>query len=180
MDNRKMRNAIIAGASMILLVFSGCKEVDKLLTFTIDHQVTFQIENSSPVNLPIEISTPDVATNSSQTFQNNNTNAGLVKDVKLQEIKLTVVNPSGKTFSFLKSITLFISTSQTNEIELASLDNIPATATIITLTPTNANLDAFVKASSYKLRTSLVMRETLTEPVDVRTDLKFKVTAASL
>jgi hypothetical protein len=175
-----MKNTIITAASVLLLMFSGCKEVDDLLTFTIDHQVTFQVENSSPVNLPIEIATPEVTTNSSQTFQNNNTNAGLVKDVKLQEIKLTVINPSGKTFSFLKSITLFISTSQTNEIELASLDDIPTTATTITLLPTNAELDAFVKASSYKLRTSLVMRETLTQTVDVRTDLKFKVTASPL
>src|SRR5688572_10812972 len=110
-----MKNTIITGAFMFLLTFSGCKDVADLLSFTIDHSVTFQVENSSPINLPIEISTPEVATNSSQTFQNNNTNAGLVKDIKLQEIKLTVVNPSGKTFSFLKSITLFISTSQTNE-----------------------------------------------------------------
>jgi hypothetical protein len=175
-----MRNTIIMGASVFLLMLSGCKDVADLLTFTIDHSVTFQVENSSPINLPIEIATPEVPTNSSQTFQNNNTNAGLVKDIKLQEIKLTVTNPSGKTFSFLKSITLFISTSQTNEIELASLDDVPATATTITLTPTNAKLDEFVKASSYKLRTSLVMRETLTQTVDVKTDLKFKVTASPL
>lgn len=175
-----MRNRILVSCSIFLLVFAGCDKVDELLTFTISHQVTFQIENSTPLNLPIEIATPDVTTNSSQTFENNNTSAGLVKDVKLQEIKLTVTNPSGKTFSFLKSIKLYISTDQNNEIELASLDDIPTTATSITLTPTKEKLDTYVKASAYKLRTSIVTREALTQTLDVRADLKFKVTAAPL
>jgi hypothetical protein len=174
-----MKNKLIVIFSGILLIASSCKEIADLLTFTINHQVTFQIENSSPINLPIEIVTPEVATNSTQTFENNNTNANLVKDIKLQEIKLTIENPVGKTFSFLKSIKLYISTSQTSEIELASLDDVPVSATTITLIPTNARLDAFVKASSYQLRTSLVMRETLTQTVDIKTDLKFKVTASA-
>jgi hypothetical protein len=173
-----MKNALITGILGLLLIISGCKEIDDLLTFTINHQVTFQIENSSPINLPIEILTPEVPTNSTQTFQNNNTSANLVKDIKLQEIKLTVENPAGKTFSFLKSIKLFISTGQTSEIELASLDDVPSSATTITLVPTNAKLDAFIKASSYQLRTSLVTRETLTQTLDIKTDLKFKVTAS--
>lgn len=173
-----MKKPGIIGILGLLLIISGCKEIDDLLTFTINHQVTFQVENSSPINLPIEIITPEVATNSTQSFQNNNTSANLVKDIKLQEIKLTVENPAGKTFSFLKSIKLFISTGQTSEIELASLDDIPPSATVITLIPTNAKLDAFIKASSYQLRTSLVMRETLTQTLDIKTDLKFKVTAS--
>lgn len=175
-----MRNTVLGCLAVVMLLVSSCDEVDKLLTFTINHDVTFQVESSSPLNLPIEIVTPDVATNSSQTFENNNTRANLVKDVKLQEIKLTVTNPAGKTFSFLKSIKLYISTDQNNEIELASQDNIPTTATTITLVPTQQKLDAYIKASSYKLRTTVITRETLTQTIDIRSDLKFKVTAAPL
>jgi hypothetical protein len=173
-----MKNKLNIGIFGLLLAVSGCKEVDDLLTFNLDHEVTFQVENSSPISLPIEILTPEVPTNSTQTFQNNNTTANLVKDIKLQQIKLTVANPPGKTFSFLKSIHLFISTSQTTEIELASLDDVPTTATTLTLIPTNAKLDAFLKASSYQLRTSLVTRETLTQTLDIKTNLTFKVTAS--
>jgi hypothetical protein len=164
----------------ILIFFTSCDEIDKLFTFSINHQVNFQIESSAPLNLPFEIATPDVTTNSNQSFKNNNTSSSLVKDVRLADLKLTVVDPADKTFSFLKSVTLYISTDQNNEIELASQTDIPTTATTITLIPTNAKLDTYVKADSYKLRTSIVTRETLTQTVEVKADLKFKVTAASL
>jgi hypothetical protein len=172
-----MKHKIILGIALLTLMIVGCDDVDKLLTFYINHQATFKVESSSPLNLPIVLSTPDITTNSSQTFDNNNTSASHVKDIKLEEIKLTITNPSGKTFSFLKSVKLLISTDQNNEIELASLDNIPTTATTITLTPTSEKLDTYIKASSYKLKTSIITREALTEAVDIKADLKFKVTA---
>jgi hypothetical protein len=166
----------------LILAFSlfRCSKVDELLTFSISDQTSFRVESSSPLNLPLEIATPDVTTNSSQKFQNNNTNASKVKDIKLDEIRLTVTNPSGKTFNFLKSCKVYISTTQSNEILLASSENIPMDITTVTLTPTQEKLDTYVKASSYKLRTSIVTRETLSQAVDVQVDLKFKVTADPL
>lgn len=172
-----MKRAAIA---LICIVLFQCKEVDDLLTFTISDQVVITVPSNSPFNLPVEIATPDVTTNSSQKFANNNTEASLVKDVKLQELTMAIQSPSGKTFSFLKSIQIYISTNSSNEILLAGLDNIPANVSTITLTPTQEKLDTYAKASSYKLRTSIVTRETLTQSVELKTDLKFKVTAAPL
>lgn len=174
---KKFRSVFI-----IVLCISGwsCDKIDDLLTFTISDQTTFRMESTMPLNLPIEIATPDITTNSNQKFQNNNTSADLVKNIKLEELELSVTNPAGKTFSFLKSVHIYISTTQSNEIELAYQDNIPLDATKVTLIPTRENLDQFIKASSYKLRTSVVMRETLTQAVDVKVDLKFKVTAETL
>lgn len=174
-----MRNSGIL-TIIFLTVLSYCKEVEKLLTFTITDQTEFTVESTSPLNLPIEIGTPAVTTNSNQKFENNNTRAGLVKDIKLTELRLTVTNPTGKTFSFMKSVHIYISTDQQNEIELAYLDEFPTNVGTVTLNTTNAKLDAYVKASSYNLRTSVVTDETLTQPVDIKVDLEFKVTAAPL
>jgi hypothetical protein len=168
--------AILAAASAIW----ACNKIDDLLTFSISNQATFRVPSSSPLNLPLEVLTPDIATNSSQEFQNNNTKADLVKDVKLSELKLSIANPSGKTFSFLKSVHIYISTNENDEIELASQDNIPATAAIVSLTPTKQKLDSYVKSSAYRLRTAIVTREALTQDVDVKINLKFKVTADAL
>jgi hypothetical protein len=162
------------------LICFQCKEVDDLLTFTISDQVTITVPGSSVTNLPIDLATPDITTNSSQKFANNNTEASLVKDIKLQELKLTIQSPSGKTFNFLKSIQLYISTDSNNEILLAGLDNVPMNVSSITLTPTQQKLDTYAKASSYKLRTSIVTQEAITSNVEMLTDLKFKVTAAPL
>lgn len=179
----KSRKERLLAASIKLLpvllaanLFSACKDVDKLLTFRINDATTIRIESSSPLNLPLEVPTPAVTSNSQQQYENNNTAKNLVKDVKLEEVKLTITDPPSRTFSFLKSIHIYISSDQSNEIELASLENISAT-NIIYLEPTDERLDVYAKAPSYNLRTEVETDETLTQPVDVQVDLKFVVTA---
>src|SRR5688500_6568530 len=102
--------------SLILFCTSSCKKIDDLLTFHISHETTFTLEGASPLDIPIPVQTPDITTNASQEFQNNDTRADLVKDIRLEEVKLSVVSPTGKTFSFLKTIQVFISTNQNDEI----------------------------------------------------------------
>lgn len=165
---------------VVSIIVFACKGVDDLLTFTISHETNFTIPNSAPLDLPIKLQTPDVTTNSSQEFGNHDTRADLVKDVKPEQVKLTITSPPGKTFSFIKSIHIYISTNSNNEIELAYLDNIASTASTLDLTTTDKKLDEYVKASSYKIRSQIVTKETLTEDVDVKMNLKFKVTADPL
>ena len=173
-----MKTKLSITAILFVVILSGCKKLG--VNFALNHQTTFRVESSSPLNLPFETATPDVTTNSSQQFENNNTTSNLIKEIKLEELKLTITNPSSKTFSFLKSVQIFISTNASDEIELASLDNIASTAQTLSLICTSQNLDKFVKASSYKLRTRVVTKETLTQGVDIRTDLKFKVRTSIL
>jgi hypothetical protein len=164
---------------VFLSFLSYCSEVEDLLTFEIADQTEFTVESTSPLNLPIEIATPSVTTNSNQKFENNNTRADLVKDVKLTELKLTIMTPN-KNFSFMKSVEIFISTGQGTEVKLAWLDEFPTTATSVNLNTSNAKLDEYVKAESYNLRTRVVTDESLSQPVDIKVDLKFIVTAAPL
>lgn len=163
--------------SLFALFIFSCSVVDNLLTFNVSTQTTFKIASGFPLNIATEIITPDVTTNSSAEFQNNNTKADLVKDVKLKELNLTITDPTDKTFSFLKSIHLYISTDANDEIELAYLDNINASTNTISLTPTSAKLDKYIKATSYKIRAKAVIKETLTQDITVKSDMKFRVTA---
>jgi hypothetical protein len=162
---------------LLALMIVSCSEVDKLLTFTISEQTTFKINSGLPFNSPFEVATPDVTTNSTSEFKNNNTNANLVKDVKLDELKLSITSPADKTFSFLKSVHMYISTTADDEIELAFQDNISSNTNTINLTCTAQKLDKYIKSSSYKIRTSVTTRETLTQEITVKADMKFKVTA---
>lgn len=163
---------------LTLLLMLSCEEVDKILTFRISDQTSIRIEqNASPVSLPLEIPTPEVTSNSSQQYENNRTQASLVKDVKLEQLTLTITDPSAKTFSFLKTVRIFISSNESDEIQLAFAENITSGSNTLALTPTKEKLDAYLKASSYNLRTEVTTDETLTESVDIRVDLKFLVTA---
>lgn len=172
-----MKIKTYAVLSFFALFIISCSVVDKLLTFTVSNQTSFKIASGFPLNLATEIITPDVTTNSSAEFQNNNTKADLVKDVKLTELKLTITDPTDKTFSFLKSIHLYISTDANDEIELAYLDNINSSTNTINLICTSQKLDKYIKASFYKIRAKAVVKETITKDITVKSDMKFKVTA---
>ncbi|WP_378188198.1 hypothetical protein ACE939_07045 [Aquimarina sp. W85] len=170
---------------LILFTFAlsllACDAVDDLLTFTITDDIDFEVSSGIPISTPFEISTPPVESNSKSEFENNNSRVDLVKEIKLKSLNLAITSPEGKTFSFLKSIKIFISDSNDkNEIELASLDTVPEDAKTISLETTNTALDAYVKGSSYNLRTEVVTRETLTETVAINAEMKYQVTADPL
>lgn len=169
---KKIFYVLLAGVFMC-----ACDEIDELLTFRVNDRTNIRIESTSPLNLPLEVPTPAVTSDSRQQFENNNTNADLVRDVKLEQLKLTITQPSGKTFSFLKSIRIFISTDQNAEMQLASLDNISTNSGMVDLVPVQEKLDPYIKAPAYRLRTQITTDETLTQDVDVQVDLRFKVTA---
>jgi hypothetical protein len=161
----------------LTVLFSSCSVVDKLLTFTISNQTSFKINSGFPVNSPFDVPTPEVTTNSSSEFKNNNTKTELVKDVKLKELKLTITSPNDKTFRFLKSVRLFISTDGQKEIELAFLDDINASTNTLNLNCTSQKLDQYIKAASYKIRTQAVTKETVAQEIAINADMKFQVTA---
>jgi hypothetical protein len=60
----------------------SCSVVDQLLTFTISNQTTLKFK--AHVGTAVPIPTTDITTNSSAEFENNNTKANLVKDVRLK------------------------------------------------------------------------------------------------
>ena len=165
--------------AIITLLFSGisCKKIEDLLTFTVNVENNFTVPASGPLSIPFDILTPQVTTNSTQQFQNNNSDVNKVKDIKLKKVDLQIINPPGKTFSFLESVHIYISTDASDEIELAYLDNISTTATSISLNTTSASLDKYVKASSYKLRTKIVTKQALAQDVEVKNLCQFQVTA---
>lgn len=175
-----MKSKILSISLLLSLLFTSCEVIDNLLTFYISHEASFSVNSGLPINSPFEVPTPDVTTNSTTEFENNNTKADLVKDVKLKELKLSITNPADKTFSFLKEIHIYISTNDTDEIELAYLTNINSTAKSLDLICTSAKLDKYVKATSYKLRTKITTKETLTQKVDLKANMKFRVTADPL
>lgn len=172
-----MKSKPVLIIAFISLFITSCNEVDKLLTFTISDQASFTINSGLPFDTPFEAPTPDVTSNSTTEFENNNTKTDLVKDVKLQKLKLSITTPPDKTFSFLKSVHMYISTTPDDEIELAFLDNINVTSNTIDLTCTPQKLDKYIKASSYKIRTKVITKETLTKETTVKANMEFKVTA---
>jgi hypothetical protein len=173
--NKKL--LFVTAAIAILFSNISCKKIKDLLTFNVNVENNFTVGASGPLNIPVDILTPQVTTNSTQQFQNNNSDINKVKDIKLKKADLQIISPAGKTFSFLQSVHIYISTNANDEIELAYLDDISSSATAISLIPTSASLDKYVKASSYSLRTKIVTKQALTQDVEIKNLCQFQVTA---
>ncbi len=179
MKIQQLKSKLLFVPVCITLLFSiiSCKKIEELLTFTVSVENNFTVSTSSPLNLPIDILTPQVTTNSNQQFQNNNSDINRVKDIKLKRADLQIVSPAGKTFAFLESVHIYVSTNANDEIELAYLDNVSTTATAISLILTSASLDKYVKAPSYNLRTKIVTKQALTQNIEIKNLCQFQVTA---
>ncbi len=164
--------------ALLSLSIFGCEKVDKLLTFTFEQQtsVTIPAVAAIPVS-PIDIPIPSITTNSSSTFENNNTSADYVKDVKLTKMTMKITAPEGKKFSFLDEIHIFISTNSENKIELAWKTDIPDDVDEIELDVTDKNLDTYIKSDQFDLDVKVTIGEILLHDVDMDMNMTFKVTA---
>lgn len=170
---------IIIILPFLFLFTTGCKKLNELFTFEISSSDNIKIPASGIINVPV-ISPVPVSMNSQETFQNNNTNANLVKDISLSKLTLTITDPAAENFNFLKSINISIGTDQNDKVPLASLDNIPTGVSVIELQSNNSKLDKYIKASSYTLYTEVSLRSNVAQELTIRADSKFKVTADPL
>jgi hypothetical protein len=168
---------------MLFLIVSinSCKKIKELLTFNISNTSEFTVPSSSVINLPLVFNSPEVKSSASETFSSNGTSADKVKDVKLESVKLSVLSPSGKTFSFLKSIKIYISGGSLPEKLLASKENITDdVGSELNLDVTSDKLDDYAKLSTYSLRYEIITDQTITEDVKISALVNFKVTADPL
>lgn len=178
-----MKNLFLLLTFAFAIVFSSCKKIDELLTFYIEDEetITFpaQFSNGFPIGTLLPLSPVTVKTNSETELSNNNTNADLVKDVKLDKLTLTQTDPN-QNFDFLKDIEIFISTDTNDDLKVAYLYDIPTGKNQLELIPTNEKLDKYIKAETYKIKTSARLRKAITNDVSIRTNMRFKVTADPL
>ena len=183
-----MKKSLFAPALFVLALLLGtvgCKKILNLLTFQVNDSSTFQLpatpalpgSSTGPV-----VSLPGVTVNSTAntTFQNNNTAADHIQDVTLDRLALTITDPAGQTFDFVKSISISIASdaSGTNKVPLASLNPVPPGQTTINLTPSGQKLDAYLRSGSYTLFTTVEMTQLgLRQATTVRADSRFNVKA---
>lgn len=176
----KMKNTFIL-ALVILTTISGCKKVDKLTQFDMEFNETVVIPSTAGVNLPFNLFTPDIQSNSESTFAVNDTRKDLVETIRLTRLDLTVTSPSNGDFSFLKSVEIFISAEGLAEEKIAWKNNIPSDANKhIELETSGTDLKEFIKKERFTLRLNTVTDELLASDHDINVHSIFSVDAKVL
>jgi hypothetical protein len=163
--------------SVILLMISGCKDLDKLTQFNMEFNESVVIPSSSGINLPFNILTPDVETNSASTFSTKKTRKDLVDEIKLTKLELTIKSPASEDFSFLKSISVYISAAGLPEVKIASKDIVPENATVLSLDVAGTDLKEYIKADKFSLRLNTVTDELLASDYTINAHSTFFVNA---
>ncbi len=165
-------------ALLTLASLVACEKVEDLLRFKINSETSFTVPSTIGLNVSTPLPTPDVTTNASQTFKNNNTDVNKVKDIRLESLVLSITDPANATFAPVKAVRLYISAPGVGEKLLASKENIPTdTGNTLSLDVTGEKMDDFVKRESFQVRTEVVTRQTVFQDTDVTAKMTFGVTA---
>ncbi|HEX8325893.1 MAG TPA: hypothetical protein VF629_00015 [Hymenobacter sp.] len=172
-----MKKLLLLLPLVALFTFVGCKKIDRLLTFTVDVMQEVQIPGYVG---GAQLAPVTVRTKSEDSFRNNKTTRDKVKDVLLDKFVLTITEPAGSNFDFLQKLELYISTNANNKILLASIDNVPQGVNTLTLVPTKARLDEYLKSETYDLTSVATTVGFNFTTFKVRSDATFKVTADPL
>jgi len=146
----------------ILIIFSiiSCEKLAELTRFNLDYDSSVVIPSSSGVDLPFNIFTPDVETNSESEFAVNDTRKDLIEEIILTQLDLTLTSPSDGDFSFLKSIEVFISADGVDEEKIAWNENVSAdVGSYLILETADIDLQEFIKADNFSLRVNTVTDE---------------------
>ncbi|QRM88661.1 hypothetical protein FG167_05255 [Lacinutrix sp. WUR7] len=173
------RNLLLLFVPIILLL--NCSAIDELTKFDLDYQTSYSIPSSTLIDLPFDIQTPDMATESESTFENNDTRKDLIESIKLKTIKLTIDTPEDGNFNFLKEIHVYINAEGVEELEIANVFDLENTnSSTLQLQVTDQELKEFIKKDTFSLRVKTITDETINETHDITIDTKFRVDAKIL
>ena len=173
-----MKNFGLISLSIVLLIFTGCGKIEDLIKIKVEDTSTLIIPSNTIINLPIDILTPETETNLDEELANNNSRKDKIKTIRLQELTVTITNPSGESFNFLNSIKLYIRADGFAEREIAYLDQIPNDAgSELVLNVYDDDLSDYLKQDKYSLRANVKTDELITQQMEIEIYTRFEVTA---
>jgi len=175
-----IRTLFILLTALSLTLFMSCETLDQFTQFDLDYTSKVTIPASTVVNLPVTLPTPPITTNVEERLENNSTREDLIEAIFLEEMNLEVVAPVGQSLDFLEEVTFLIRTDSLPEIELASATLPDTVGSTFALTPTDVDLQAYLKQNEIQLTTRIVTRKLVAQETDLEIYTRFLVDAKIL
>jgi hypothetical protein len=149
---------------LFVLLFNSCKKLNSLTQFNLSFTETIIIPASTGINLPFNILTPDIQSNSEASFEIHDTRKDLIESIKMIQMNLVLKSPSSENFNFLKSIELFMDADGLNEVKIASKLNMSNdNVQTVTLDVTNSELKEYIKKDKFSLRVATTTDEAISQ-----------------
>ncbi|MDB2606722.1 hypothetical protein N9Y48_02960 [Zobellia sp.] len=165
----------------VFVAFVSCDKLDDLTKFNIDYTAEVTIPSSTGIDLPFDLVTPDMETNSDSEFEVNDTRKDLIESIKLTKLQLVITSPENGDFSFLKSLDVYISAEGLDEILIASKDDVESNmGGILDMDLQDIDLKEYIKADSFNLRLDTVTDEVIDTDYKIDVNSTFFVDAKIL
>ena len=165
----------------IVLTFGSCKEIDRLTHFYMDYTSNITVQSTFITDIPFDVWTPNIPTNSEETFTNNETRTDLIERIVLTEMSMNITSPESQSFDFLKSIEIYISAEGVEEKKIAWNVDIPQTGLgSIDMETSEDDLKEYITKDEYTLRSHTVTRQLISSNTDIEIKNTFFVDAKIL
>ena len=175
-----MKSRLLIAVMLIFTLFS-CEKIDEWTQFNMDYTSSVSIPATLGIDLPIDIWTPNIPSNSEEEFESNNTAKNLIEKIVLTSLSMEITSPEDSSFDFLKNIEVYIEADGLEEKKIAWLEDIPKTGLKkIELETSPDDLKEFIKKDNYKLRTKTVSRQLVSHDTEVEIRNSFFVDAKIL
>ena len=169
---------------LILTVFAtltSCDKLDELTKFDLDYNSQVTIPSSAGIDLPFDMFTPDMETNSDSQFEVNDTRKDLIEEIKLTKLELEITSPDDSDFSFLESIKIYISAEGLDEIMIASKEEVDENiGDVLDVDVIDVDLKEYIKKDKFNLRLNTVTDELISTDHEIDVNSTFFVDAKIL
>ncbi len=161
----------------ILFTISSCDKVDELTKFDLEYNSKVVIPGATGINLPFDMFTPDMETNSESQFEVNDTRKDLIEEIKLTQLQLVITSPTDVDFSFLKSIKVYISAEGLDEMLIAEQEVDENAGSTLDVDVLDIDLKDYIKKDEFNLRLNTVTDEVINEDHEIDVNSTFFVDA---
>lgn len=167
--------------SLIFFSQTSCEKINQLTVFDLDYDTQITIQSVVGINLPFNLLTPNITTNSESSFEVNDTRKDLIEEVTLKELKLQISIPDDGDFSFLKSIKLYISSENLEEKLIAWNESVDSDAgNILVIETSPDDLQEYIKNEQIALRVNAVTDKLLLTDYTIVINSVFRIDAKIL
>ncbi len=174
----KIKHSYILFLLPSLLLIHSCKKVEDLLNFSFNIKNEFKLPPNIPINTPFDIPSIPLDYNSAETFEQNNTRADLVREIKLEYIKLMITEPSGQDFTFVKDIELNLTLDGKDPKLVAwKYDVSDDTGQELDLDVTQDALDEYLKSEDVGFSLKVTTDKFTTKEIKISSDIRARVKA---
>ncbi|MEL6592225.1 MAG: hypothetical protein AAFQ68_19165 [Bacteroidota bacterium] len=176
-----MRKYLLLPVLAICLTIFSCEKLSEITQFNLNYTASVTVPATAGIDLPFDLFTPDIETNTEQEFETERTSKDLLEEVKLTKLDLVITDPTDEDFSFLESITVFLEAEGLPEIAIATLDPIPAEpGSELSLVVIEDDLKDYIKKDGFKLRANIKTDETLSQAIKIDVNTSFFIDARIL